>query len=290
MLFLCELKYSSGVLFCESRSYFKYTFFPFGDFFHMGHSSLLGLVYISYISCIQATGAWLLYKSNTREENFLYATLKGFSVFDDREGTKDELRLVIGKSATVRDTSSADGYDNPNEPDSGEQRIQKDLGLEPIPSMLILDAIFRKSSSSLSLCVQRPKFLVALDFLLAIVEFFVPSARSLLSNDEDKDLLHMISPVILNDQIYYQEDSTFSLSPQKPLIVDNERFDHFIYDGKGGKLYLLDREDKILSSPSSESFIHVLGCKRLQFRNVTIVVIFCASNFYYSHFLLTTPI
>ncbi|RLN19158.1 hypothetical protein C2845_PM02G19660 [Panicum miliaceum] len=213
----------------------------------------------SRLASVQASGAWLLYKSNTREESFLYATLKGFSVFDDREGTKDELRLAIGKSATVRDTSSTDGYDNPNEPDSGEQRIQKDLGLEPIPSMLILDAIFRKSSSSLSLCVQRPKFLVALDFLLAIVEFFVPSARSLLSNDEDKDLLHMISPVVLNDQIYYQEDSTFSLSPQKPLIVDSERFDHFIYDGKGGKLYLLDREGKIISSPSSESFIHVLG-------------------------------
>lgn len=225
----------------------------------------------SPLASVQASGAWLLYKSNTREESFLYATLKGFSVFDGREGTKDELRLAIGKSATVRDTSSVDGYDNHNELDSGEQRIQKDLGLEPIPSMLILDAIFRKSSSSLYLCVQRPKFLVALDFLLAIVEFFVPSARSLLSNDEDKDLLHMISPVILNDQIYYQEGSTFSLSPQKPLIVDSERFDHFIYDGKGGKLYLLDREGKLLSRPSSESFIHVLGCKRLQFRNVTIV-------------------
>ncbi|KAF8689392.1 hypothetical protein HU200_041935 [Digitaria exilis] len=225
----------------------------------------------SPLASVQASGAWLLYKSNTRGESFLYATLKGFSVFDDREGTKDELRLAIGKSATVRDTSSVDVYVNPNELDSGEQRIQKDLGLKPIPSMLILDAIFRKSSSSLSLCVQRPKFLVALDFLLAIVEFFVPSARSLLPNDEDKDLLHMISPVILNDPIYYQEASTFSLSPQNPLIVDNERFDHFIYDGKGGKLYLRDKEGKILSKPSSERFIHVMGGKRLQFRNVTIV-------------------
>ncbi|KAK3153327.1 hypothetical protein QOZ80_2BG0170820 [Eleusine coracana subsp. coracana] len=225
----------------------------------------------SPLARVQASGAWLLYKSNTQEESFIYATLKGFSVFDDREGTKDELRLAIGKSATVRDTSSVDGYDNLNEFDSGERRIQQDLGLKPIPSMLILDAIFRKSSSSVSLCVQRPKFLVALDFLLAIVEFFVPSARSLLSNDENKDLLHMISPVVLNDQIFYQEQSTFSLSPQNPLIVDNERFDHFVYDGKGGKLYLLDRSGKILSSPSSECFVHVLGRKRLQFRNVTIV-------------------
>ncbi|PNT67927.1 hypothetical protein BRADI_3g33740v3 [Brachypodium distachyon] len=137
--------------------------------------------------------------------------------------------------------------------------------------MLIFDAILRKSSSSVSLCIQRPKFLVALDFLLAIVEFFVPSARSLLSNDEDKDLLHMISPVVFTDKVYYQEYSTFSLSPQKPLIVDNEKFDHFIYDGNGGKLYLRDREGKILSSASAESFIHVLGGKRLQFRNVKIV-------------------
>jgi hypothetical protein len=242
-----------------------------------GYCSLLDIsLHHKIIFCCQASGAWLLYKSNTQEESFLYATLKGFSVFDDREGTKDELRLAIGKSATVWVTSSVDGYDNPNELDSGERRIQKDLGLEPIPSMLILDAIFRKSSSSVSLCVQRPKFLVALDFLLATVEFFVPSAHSLLSNDEDTDLLQMISPVVLNDQIYYQEQSIFSLSPQKPLIVDNERFDHFVYDGKGGKLYLLDRGGKILSSPSSECFIHVLGRKRLQFRNVTIVVMLLA--------------
>ncbi|KAL5230936.1 hypothetical protein ABZP36_029712 [Zizania latifolia] len=225
----------------------------------------------SPMASVQASGAWLLYKSNTREESFLFATLKGFSVFDDREGTKDELRLAIGKSATVRDTSSVDGYDNPNELASGEQRIQKDLGLEPIPSMFILDAILRKSSSSVSVCVQRPKFLVALDFLVAIVEFFVPSARSLLSNDEDKDLLHMISPLVFSDQVYYQEFSTFSLSPQKPLIVDNEKFDRYIYDGKGGKLYLRDREGKIQSGPSTESFIHVLCGKGLQFRNVTIV-------------------
>uniref|UniRef100_A0A0E0MAV7 PH domain-containing protein n=1 Tax=Oryza punctata TaxID=4537 RepID=A0A0E0MAV7_ORYPU len=225
----------------------------------------------SPMASMQASGAWLLYKSNTREESFLFATLKGFSVFDDREGTKDELRLAIGKSATVRDTSSADGYDNPNELDSGERRIQKDLGLEPIPSMLILDAILRKSSSTVSVCVQRPKFLVALDFLLAIVEFFVPSARSLLSNDEDKDLLHMTSPLVFSDQVYYQERSTMSLSPQKPLIVDNEKFNYYIYDGKGGKIYLLDREGKILSGPSAERFIHVLCGKGLQFRNVTIV-------------------
>uniref|UniRef100_A0A0D9XMK5 PH domain-containing protein n=1 Tax=Leersia perrieri TaxID=77586 RepID=A0A0D9XMK5_9ORYZ len=225
----------------------------------------------SPMASMQASGAWLLYKSNTREESFLFATLKGFSVFDDREGTRDELRLAIGKSATVRDTSSADGYDNPNELNSGERRIQKDLGLEPTPSMLIFDAIMRKSSTSVSVCVQRPKFLVALDFLLAIVEFFVPSARSLLSNDEDKDLLQMTSPLVFSDQVYYQECSAFSLSSQKPLIVDNEKFDHYIYDGKGGKLYLRDRDGKILSGPSAERFIHVLCGKGLQFRNVTIV-------------------
>ena len=148
--------------------------------------------------------------------------------------------------------------------------------------MLIFDAILRKSSSSVSICVQRPKFLVALDFLLAVVEFFVPSTRAMLSNDEDKDLLHLISPVVFTDKLYYQEHTTSSLSPQKPLIVDNENFNHFIYDGNGGKLYLRDRQGEILSSPSSESFIHVLGGKTLQFRNVKIVVMFypCKSLFF----------
>lgn len=238
---------------------------------------------------LQASGAWLLYKSNTREEGFLFATLKGFSVFDDREGTKEQFRLAIGKSATIRDTSSRDDCDSYIGAliSSKEGETQKELDHEPTPSMLILDATFRKSSTNVSICFQRPRFLVALDFLLAIAEFFVPSVRSMLLSDDDKDTSHMVSAIVFDDQIYSPASSIFSISPQKPLIVDDERFDHFIYDGKGGKLYLEDRDGKILRRPTHETIIYVANGKRLQFKNVTIVVSICLKTSVLSSFFLS---
>ncbi|XP_073000916.1 uncharacterized protein [Typha latifolia] len=244
----------------------------FSSIIHLVELSLhSGLTRDSSLASVQATGAWLLYKSNARGEGFLFATLKGFSVFDNREGTKEELRLAIGKSATIRDTSNfGDAYFAPLN-NLSEMGVQKKIDPEPIPSMLILDATFRKSSTNVSLCVQRPKFLVALDFLLVVVEFFVPSVRSMLSNEEEKESLLILSEVVFDDQIYTQTSSTAFLSPRKPLIVDDERFDQFIYDGEGGKLYLQDRNGKILSGPCPETFIYVGNGKQLQFRNVTIM-------------------
>nr|CAB3500118.1 unnamed protein product [Digitaria exilis] len=108
----------------------------------------------SPLASVQASGAWLLYKSNTRGESFLYATLKGFSVFDDREGTKDELRLAIGKSATVRDTSSVDVYVNPNELDSASENdsvylIREDDGFLSSPSEEIAEDPVKNASADM---------------------------------------------------------------------------------------------------------------------------------------------
>ncbi|WOL09557.1 hypothetical protein Cni_G18310 [Canna indica] len=226
----------------------------------------------SPLASIQAIGAWLLYKSNASDETFLFATLKGFSVVDEREGVKDEFRLAIGKSRTVGYTYLGNGHDHNIQPsvDTGEGKVEG-YAFEPVPSMLILDATLRKSLTSVSLYIQRPKLLVALDFLLAVAEFFAPSVRNMVSNEENADPLNMRRAIILDHPIYNQPSHVFSLSPQKPLIADDERFDHFIYDGKGGKLFLHDRSDNVLSHPSLETIIYV-GCgKKLQFKNVTIM-------------------
>lgn len=146
--------------------------------------------------------------------------------------------------------------------------------------MLILDAIFKRDSTDVSLCVQRPKFLVALDFLVAIIEFFVPSFGAVLSKEDDNDLPEVVPAIIFVDEIYMQECSVLSISAQKPLIADGEGFSHFIYDGKGGKLLLQDRNGELLSGPSPETFIFVGSGKSLKFRNVTIVVIYYLFMFY----------
>lgn len=222
----------------------------------------------------QARGAWLLYKSNSFGEGFLFATLKGFSVIDAREGIKDEFRLAIGNSwSTGRTLFNVDSGDIPKPTYSADKSKDNNHGHQPIPSMLILDATFRNSSTNVSLCVQRPKLLVALDFLLAIAEFFVPSLQSILSDEEERTPLPLINAIILDQKIYVQSSSVLSLSPQKPLIVDDEKFEHFIYDGKGGKLILQSWDGRNVSDNTTGIIIHVGNGKRLQFKNVTIVVL-----------------
>lgn len=138
--------------------------------------------------------------------------------------------------------------------------------------MLIVDVKFGPDSTFVSLCVQRPQLLVALDFLLAVVEFFVPTVSSMLSSEED-NRSHMQEAIIIDRSIYRQPCAEFSLSPQKPLIVDYESFDHYIYDGDGGILYLKDIQGLNLSEASSEPIIYVGNGKKLQFRNVVIKVL-----------------
>lgn len=228
-----------------------------------------GIARDTSLATVQVSGAWLLYKSNTLGDGLLSATLKGFTVLDDRVGTEQEFRLAIGKPESIGCNPLYSVTDDGNRY-MVTASVSKDNSVQPVPTMLILDAKFSKLSTSVSLCVQRPQLLVALDFLLAIVEFFVPTVGGMLSNEEDDNSLLMVDAIILDQPIYNQPLAEMSLSPQRPFIVDNERFDHFIYDGKGGILHLQDRKGFNLSTPSTEPIIYVGNGKRLQFKNIVI--------------------
>lgn len=190
---------------------------------------------------------------------------------DDRDGVAEQFRLAIGKSEELGDypihqvakyvTRDTDYLD-----------VFEDHHLRIHPTMLILDAKFSKSSTFVSLCIQRPQLLVALDFLLAVVEFFAPNVSNMLSNEDDKKSFYEVDAVDLDQSTYRQPYPEIIISPQRPLIIDDERFNYFIYDGQGGTLYLKDRHGANLSSPGSEALIYVGNGKRLQFRNVTIKV------------------
>ncbi|CAF2233174.1 unnamed protein product [Brassica napus] len=217
------------------------------------------------LAAVQISGGWLLYKSNTHDEGFLTATLKGFSVIDNREGTEKEFRLAVGRPADL-------DFGDSHSLTDGDQRlthsrVTNGSDVRPLPSMLTLDAQFGQSSTFVSVCIQRPQLLVALDFLLAVVEFFVPTIGSVLSSEEDKNL-NMVDAVIMDQSIYKQQTAEAFLSPLGPLIVEDEKFDDFVYDGNGGTLYLKDRHGGILSSPSTEPVIYVGSGKKLHFRNV----------------------
>ncbi|KAE8055526.1 hypothetical protein FH972_012359 [Carpinus fangiana] len=221
------------------------------------------------LATMQISDAWLLYKSNTLGEGSLSATLKVLTVIDDREGTEQEFKLVIGKLESV---GSSPLYTMTYDENQRlvEATVFGESDVKPVPTMLILDAKFSKLSTFLSLCIQRPQMLVALDFLLAVVEFFVPSAGNMLSNEEDKNSMHVIDAIILDQSTFRQPSAEFSLSPQRPLIVDDERFNHFIYDGNGGVLFLKDRQGYNLVASSTEAIIYVGNRKKLQFKNVVI--------------------
>ncbi|XP_050141691.1 uncharacterized protein LOC126617690 [Malus sylvestris] len=221
------------------------------------------------LATVQISGAWLLYKSNTLGEGFLSATLKGFAVLDDREGTEPEFRLAVGKPECVG-SSPLDfvTHDGAQQISSAHDMELNDLTL--VPTMIILDAKFSQLSTVVSLCIQRPQLLVALDFLLGVVEFFVPTISNTLSSEEVKNSVHGMDAVILDQSTYKQPSSEFSLSSLRPLIADDGRHDHFVYDGNGGTLYLKDRQGFNLSGPSTEPIIYIGDGKRLQFRNVVI--------------------
>ncbi|KAG8382461.1 hypothetical protein BUALT_Bualt05G0079700 [Buddleja alternifolia] len=218
------------------------------------------------LATLQVNGVWLLYKSNTLGKGFLSATLKDLIVVDDREGTEKELRLAIGKPDMNEYKPSQ------SVPGNMDHSIAEllDNARKFTPAILILDATFCEKSTFLSLCIQRPQLLVALDFLLAIAEFFVPTVRGELSYDENSNSSHLLDALILDQPIFCQPTAEFSISPQKPLVADDEKFDLFVYDGRGGTLYLKDRQGLDLSCPSMEALVYVGNGKRLQFKNVTI--------------------
>jgi vacuolar protein sorting-associated protein 13A/C len=221
------------------------------------------------LAAVQISGGWLLYKSNTHDEGFLTATLKGFSVIDNREGTEKEFRLAVGRPADLDFGDSHSVTDKNQGLTQSHVTTGSDIG--PFPSMLTLDAQFGQLSTFVSVSIQRPQLLVALDFLLAVVEFFVPTIGSVLSSEEDKNL-NMVDAIVMDKSIYKQQTAEAFLSPLGPLIAEDEKFDNFVYDGNGGTLYLKDRNGGILSSPSIEPIIYVGSGKRLQFRNVVFKV------------------
>ncbi|KAM5573225.1 hypothetical protein ABKV19_012985 [Rosa sericea] len=221
------------------------------------------------LATVQVTGAWLLYKTNTLGEGFLSATLKGFTVLDDREGTKEEFRLAIGKPENIGSCSvDSVTYDDTQHITDGDVGNLNDISL--VPTMLIVDAKFCQLLTSVSLCIQRPQLLVALDFLLAVAEFFVPTVSDALSTEEVKNSVYGIDAIILNQSTYKQPSTELSLTPLRPLVVDDERYDHFVYDGNGGILHLKDRRGSYVSGPSTEAIIYIGDGKRLQFKNVVI--------------------
>ncbi|KAK1259991.1 hypothetical protein QJS04_geneDACA015489 [Acorus gramineus] len=221
---------------------------------------------------------WLSYRTTSSSEIDLYVTIPKFSVLDIRPDTKHEMRLMLGSSSDV----SKQGFCNnpefmenhaasPSHDDLTEFRESGASLCVPTATMLLMDYRLRSSSQSFVVRIQQPRVLVVLDFLLPVVEFFVPAFGTALGREEmlhpKNDPIIRNENIVLSEPLYKQADDVVYLSPSRQLIVDGHGVDEFTYDGCGGTICLSEE----FHFQNEMQPIIIIGCgKKLHFQNVKI--------------------
>ncbi|KAL2636221.1 hypothetical protein R1flu_007700 [Riccia fluitans] len=219
------------------------------------------------LASVQVTGVWASYKSNTVQESIVMVTLQKFTVRDDREGTELEMRYMIGAA----DDENSDVFDV-NEHGEKQKGSCSKQECRPSLTRLVMDANLSPTLQTITLRVQRLRLLVALDFLLAVAEFFIPSMHAIFSDGKggEENPLEMENAVFLDAPVYKQSEREVTLSPKRPLVAEKMGIDNFVYDGMGGTIRLLDRNGADLRDFSREVIIFIGDGKRLTFKNVII--------------------
>jgi len=203
-------------------------------------------------------GLWVSYRTTSMLEMDLYLSILKFSIHDIRPDTKSEMRLMLGSCSETANLCVDDS--------------STDAGVSNL-TMLILDYRSRSSFQSFVIRIQQPRILVVLDFLLPVVEYFVPSLGSITGREESldpkNDPLMRADDIILTEHVFLQKEDFIQLSPVRQLIVDGCDIDEFIYDGCGGTVSLCEEFDK--KGQVYSGIIIIIGCgKRLRFKNVKI--------------------
>ena len=223
------------------------------------------LIPVSYLHCLlffilQLEGLWVSYRTTSMLEMYLYLSILKFSIHDIRPDTKSEMRLMLGSYSETANLCAEDSLTN--------------VGVSNL-TMLILDYRWRSSFQSFVIRIQQPRILVVLDFLLPVVEYFVPSLGTITGREESldpkNDPLMRSDDIILSERVFLQRENVIQLSPGRQLIVDGRDIDEFIYDGCGGTISLCEEFDNKGQLYSGTVIIIGRG-KRLRFKNVKIEV------------------
>ncbi|KAG0604101.1 hypothetical protein M758_10G145000 [Ceratodon purpureus] len=229
------------------------------------------------LATVQVMGVWALYKANNVEESVVMASLERLSLKDEREGTDVEMQYMIGLADDTASNNLEGDFSHAQRMKKEKKGTDSDVasassirGWGSGLTMLVVDAKLSPTQQQVSLRIQRPRVVVAFDFLLAVGEFFVPSMHGMLADKGEENPLDMKNGMFLNDHVYKQTEKEIRISPKKPLVADNEGVQEYIYNGQGNTLRLLNRNDEDLSMLSPEALIFVGDGKRLIFRNVII--------------------
>ncbi|CAA6659805.1 unnamed protein product [Spirodela intermedia] len=233
------------------------------------HTALLdlrnGLDEESQLAHIALEGLWLSYRTTSLFETDIYLTIPKLSILDIRHDTKPEMRLMLGSSSDVSRQGICSYHSKMwSSNDVSNRCIGPVADAEtPILTMLIMDYHQRSSSQSLVIRIQQPRILVVLDFLLPVVEFFVPALGVVTGREEmmhpENDPLTKCEDIILLESIYLQQSNVVYLSPQRRLIVDGCGIDEFIYDGCGGAIHLITDSELKNKFPGTLPIIILIG-------------------------------
>ncbi|XP_062219043.1 uncharacterized protein LOC133918926 [Phragmites australis] len=203
-------------------------------------------------------GLWVSYRTTSMLEMDLYLSILKFSIHDIRPDMKSEMRLMLGSYSETANLCT--------------EHSSTDVGVSNL-TMLILDYRSRSSFQSFVIRIQQPRILVVLDFLLPVVEYFVPSLGTITGREESldpkNDPLMRSDDIILSEPVFFQQENVIQLSPGRQLIVDGYDIDEFTYDGCGGTISLCEEFDK-KGQLYSGTIIIVGRGKRLRFKNVKI--------------------
>nr|DAD29104.1 TPA_asm: hypothetical protein HUJ06_030572 [Nelumbo nucifera] len=230
----------------------------------------------SPLARVSLEGLWVSYRMTSLSETDIYITIPSFSILDIRPDTKSEMRLMLGSSDILRQSSAGNVHVSLNKSETVRMDPEASHDMDaPISTMLLMDYRLQSSSCSFVVHIQQLRVLVVLDFLLAVVEFFVPSLGAITGREEmldpKNDSLTRNDSIILSSPLYKQKDDVVHLSPCKQLIADAVGVDEYIYDGCGGTICLSEEIDLKEISPSRLQPIIVIGHgKKLRFMNVKI--------------------
>ncbi|XP_031738035.1 uncharacterized protein LOC101213129 isoform X1 [Cucumis sativus] len=230
----------------------------------------------SPLALIELEGLWVLYRMTSFLETDLYLTIPKFSILDIRPVTKPEMRLMLGSSTDTSKQAPLENFPFPKKNSFGKAYSEGNLDMDiPVATMFVLDYRWRKESQSFVLRVQQPRVLVVPDFLLAVVEFFVPALRSITGREETmdpkNDPIGKNNSIVLSGSIHRQSEDVILLSPSRQLVADALGVDDYTYDGCGNTIRLVEETDgKGPHSGRSQPIIVIGRSKRLRFVNLKI--------------------
>ncbi|XP_073012998.1 uncharacterized protein [Typha latifolia] len=233
----------------------------------------------SPLAQIALEGLWVSYRTTSLFELDLYVTILKFSVLDIRPDTKPEMRLMLGSYSDISNPgiygiAAASSSLPSTQNDVSAENLEKKSDMDASNlTMLIMDYRWRSSFQSFVIRIQQPRILVVLDFVLAVIEYFVPSLGMVIGREETldpkNDPLFNCDDIILSESVYMQRDSVIHLSPRRQLIVDGCGIEEFTYDGCGGTISLseeFDRKGQLYYG----TIIMIGRGKKLRFKNVKI--------------------